>query len=380
MNVSRRSFALFGATALCGLALSRNAWASAPAAVRRVGLESAGSTVRLTLGLDRPAVPTSFFLSAPDRFVVDVANATWMLPQGGQAGEGPGAGVVRRYRYAPRPDGACRLVLDLDAPARLVRQEVGRTGAISFDLASNMQMASAAVAPAPLRLDGDAWRRKTIVLDPGHGGHDPGAIGLTGVREKDVVLDAGLQLRDALEQGGRYRVAMTRDADTFIPLEDRVRFARQQNADLFISIHADSSPNHGATGATVYTLSDHGATRAQNIAAAQNWDLDLGDAPRRSVISDILLDLTQRETTNRSTQFAEKVIPNLAQVSPLLSQSPRNAGFFVLLAPDVPAVLVETGFLSNVADEHRLSDPRQRQASAGVMAKAVDDYFVMPRA
>lgn len=378
MDVTRRSFALFGATALGGLAMTGNAWASAPAAVRRVTLDNAGSAVRLTVALDRPATPNAFFLNGPDRFVVDVANATWMLPQGGMAGEGPGAGVVQRYRYAPRPDGSCRLVLDLAAPARVVRQEIGRE--ISFDLASSVQLASAAVAPAPLRMQGSAWRRKTIVLDPGHGGHDPGAIGVTGVREKDVVLDAALQLRDALEQNGQYRVAMTRDADTFIPLEDRVRFARTQNADLFISMHADSSPNHSATGATVYTLSDHGAARAQNIAAAQNWDLDLGDAPRRSIINDILLDLTQRETTNRSTQFAEKVIPNLAQVSPLLSQSPRNAGFFVLLAPDVPAVLLETGFLSNAADEHRLSDPRQRQAIAGAMSKAIDDYFVMPRA
>ncbi|MFT3726963.1 MAG: N-acetylmuramoyl-L-alanine amidase [Terricaulis sp.] len=377
MNVSRRSFALFGATAVGGLAVGGNAWAAAPAAVRRVSLESAGATVRLTMALDRPAVPNAFFLASPDRFVVDVANANWMLPRGRISGEGPGAGVVRKYRYAPRPDGACRLVLDLDAPARVVRQEFGQE--ISFDLAG-MQVAAANPPPAPLRVQGNAWRRRTIVLDPGHGAHDPGAIGVTGIREKDVVLDAGLQLRDALEQSGQYRVAMTRDADTFIPLEDRVRFARQQNADLFISIHADSSPNHAATGATVYTLSDHGATRAQNIASAQNWDLDLGNAPRRSVISDILLDLTQRETTNRSTQFAEKVIPNLAQVSPLLSQSPRNAGFFVLLAPDVPAVLVETGFLSNAADEHRLSDPRQRQAIATAMAKAVDDYFVMPRA
>lgn len=368
---------MFGVTALGGLAMGGNAWASAPASVRRVSLESAGSAVRLTMSLDRPAVPNAFFLAAPDRFVVDLANATWNLPRGGVSGEGPGAGVVRKFRYAPRPDGACRLVLDLDAPARLVRQEFGTE--ISFDLASSLQMASAS-SVAPLRVQGSAWRRKTIVLDPGHGGHDPGAIGVSGVREKDVVLDAGLQLRDALEQSGEYRVALTRDADTFIPLEDRVRFARQQNADLFISIHADSSPNHAATGATVYTLSDHGATRAQNIASAQNRDLDLGNAPRRSVISDILLDLTQRETTNRSTQFAEKVIPNLAQVSPLLSQSPRNAGFFVLLAPDVPAVLVETGFLSNGADERRLSDPRQRQAIATAMAKAVDDYFVMPRA
>jgi N-acetylmuramoyl-L-alanine amidase len=378
MIVSRRSFALFGATALGSAAFGAPAWASTPAGLRRVTISGAGQAVRLTISLDRVADYRTLFLTEPNRFVVDIANAQWLLPQGA-AGEGPGAGVVRRYRYAPRPDGAGRLVLDLDAPARLIREERGGRGApqLSFDLVAAVQAAQA----APLQVQGRTFSgRKTIVLDPGHGGHDPGATGVTGVHEKDVVLDAGLRLREALEQSGRYTVAMTRDADTFIPLEDRVRFARAQNADLFISIHADSSPNRDATGATVYTLSDHGATRAQNIMTAQNWDLDLGNTPRRGLINDILVDLTQRETTNRSTQFAETVIPQLGQVAPLLSRTPRNAGFFVLLAPDVPAVLVETGFLSNLADERRLSDPRQRQAIAAAMAAAVDNYFAMPRA
>jgi N-acetylmuramoyl-L-alanine amidase len=287
--------------------------------------------------------------------------------------------VERRYRFGPRPDGVSRLVLDLDAPASLVRQELGgrRSPEVSFDLAAS----AAAVAPAPQRFEPPArdGRRRTIVVDAGHGGRDPGAIGTTGVREKDVVLDAALQLREALEASGRYRVALTRDADRFVELEDRVRFARTQNADLFISIHADSSPNHGATGASVYTLSERGADRAQNMMSSQNWNLDLGEAPRRGAAHDILVDLAQRETTNRSAQFAQTVIPCLGEVSPLLSNTHRNAGFFVLLAPDVPAVLIETGFLSNVADERRLSDPRARQRMAWAMAQAVDSYFTGPQ-
>jgi N-acetylmuramoyl-L-alanine amidase len=172
---------------------------------------------------------------------------------------------------------------------------------------------------------------------------------------------------------------MTREVDTFIPLEGRVAFARAQNADLFISLHADSSPNSEASGATVYTLSEHGANRAQNLMNAQNWDVDLGDAPRRGVVGDILVDLAQRETTNRSAQFAELVIARLGPVSPLLVSSHRNAGFFVLLAPDVPAVLIETGFLSNRGDERRLNDPLRRQAVADAIACAVDSYFEAPR-
>ena len=128
----------------------------------------------------------------------------------------------------------------------------------------------------------------------------------------------------------------------------------------------------------MYTLSERGADRAQNMMSAQNWDIDLGDAPRRGVIGDILVDLAQRETTNRSAQFAETVIPCLSDVSPLLSRTHRSAGFFVLLAPDVPAVLIETGFLSNAADERRLASPSAREAVAGAIAQAVDTYFGAP--
>jgi N-acetylmuramoyl-L-alanine amidase len=200
------------------------------------------------------------------------------------------------------------------------------------------------------------------------------------VREKDVVLDAALKLRDALQQGGRYRVALTRDTDRFVELDDRVRYARDQHADLFISVHADSHANHDAQGASVYTLSENGATRAQTMMAAQNWDIDLGQARRDGVVGDILVDLAQRETTNRSAQFAQTVIPRLGEVAPLLRNTHRNAGFFVLLAPDVPAVLIETGFLSNAADERRLSDPTARERLAEAMAGAVDAYFTTPQA
>ena len=331
----------------------------------------------MTVALDRAVAARTFFLADPDRFVIDLANTRLALPQGA-SGEGAGSGMVRRYRYAPRPDGASRVVLDLAAPASLVRQDLGGRHApeISFDLALNAPLVA---APPPREMLGRSAPRRTIVVDAGHGGRDPGAIGVTGVREKDVVLDAALQLRDALESRGSYRVALTRDADRFVPLEDRVSFARAQNADLFISVHADSHANQDACGASVYTLSERGASRAQGMMAAQNWDIDIGAAPRQGVVGDILVDLAQRETTNRSAQFAQTVIPRLGQVSPLLTNSHRNAGFFVLLAPDVPAVLIETGFLSNVADERRLADPRARQGLAEAMAGAVDAYFTAPQ-
>lgn len=356
-----------------GVALSGTAWADDPAEIRGVLVQDGGAACRVTLAVDRPCEARTFFLENPSRFVIDIANARLALPGGGQ---GPGAGVVRRYRYAQQPNGISRVVFDLEAPAALVRQERGgrRAPELRFDIAPQGPVVA---APAPLERPGRSVRR-TIVLDPGHGGRDPGALGTTGVREKDVVLDAALKLRDALESRGNYRVQLTRDADRFVPLEDRVTFARNQHADLFISIHADSNANPESAGASVYTLSERGADRAQNMMASQNWDLDLGEAPRQGLARDILVDLAQRETTNRSGEFAQTLIPRLGQVSPLLRNTHRNAGFFVLLAPDVPAVLIETGFLSNVADERRLADPRARERMAGAMAEAVDTYFARP--
>ncbi len=363
-----------GTSALGAAALSGRAWADAPAAVRSVAFSPVGQGVRLAVALERPSEHRTMFLVTPDRFVVDIANAHWSLPQGA-TGEGQGAGLVRRYRYAPREGGTARLVLDLEGPANLLRQEIGSRQAptLTFDLAPNLPLTT---APPPFEVSGG---RRTIVIDAGHGGRDPGAIGATGVREKDVVLDAALQLRRALEARGRYRVALTRETDEFVELEQRVNFARAQRADLFISLHADSHANHDAHGAAVYTLSERGADRAQTIMTAQDWDLDLGQSPPRdAIVGDILVDLTQRETTNRSAQFAQALIPRLGAVSPMLTNSHRSAGFFVLLAPDVPAVLVETGFLSNAADERRIADPRARHAMAEAMAGAVEGYFAGP--
>ncbi|GAM99598.1 N-acetylmuramoyl-L-alanine amidase [alpha proteobacterium U9-1i] len=378
MDVTRRSFA-FGATLFGASALSGHAWADAPAAIRAVSLEDSGAAVRLSMALDAQANARTFFLANPDRFVIDLPGAHWALPSG-SAGAGPGAGVVQGYRYAQRADGVARLVLDLAAPARLVREERGgrRAPELRFDIAATAPFVAAPARPT-LEMPGRGVRRRTIVIDAGHGGHDPGAIGVSGVREKDVVLDAALKLRAALQAKGPYDVRLTRDSDRFVPLEDRVGFARAQNANLFISVHADSHARAEAAGASVYTLSERGANRAQGMMAAQNWDIDLGAAPRQGVVGDILVDLAQRETTNRSAEFAQTLIPRLGQVAPLLSNTHRNAGFFVLLAPDVPAVLIETGFLSNPTDERRLADPRAREAMADAMAGAVDAYFASPR-
>ncbi|HRP11794.1 MAG TPA: N-acetylmuramoyl-L-alanine amidase [Terricaulis sp.] len=368
MDINRRTFALFGATALGGAALSGRAFANAPAAVRGVLVQEAGASVRVAVALSEAAAARTMFLAGPDRFVIDVQNAVLAMPS-----SAPGAGVVRAVRCAQHASHA-RLVLDLAAPARLIDQDFGgrRAPQMQFELAATAPFA-AAPPPAPQR----ARARKTVVIDAGHGGRDPGAIGRTlGVYEKNVVLDAALKLRDALNQRGNYRVVLTRDADRYVEHAERVRISREANAELFISLHADANANTEAHGASVYTLDERGARRAQNMMGDT---IDLGDDPVPAAARGVLVDLFQRETTNRSAQFAEIVIPRIGEVAPLLRNTHRSANLYVLLAPDVPAVLVETGFLTNAVDERRLNQPREREAMAEAIARSVDAYFAAPQ-
>ena len=178
---------------------------------------------------------------------------------------------------------------------------------------------------------------------------------------------------------------MTRDADTFVPLQERVRIARRANADLFIALHADAGTEPELKGATVYTMSEHGADRssANVFGAAEsrhgaNW-FDVRMPGSDPAVNHILFDLTQRETRNRSSIFAEQVLDEIGEVSPLLRRSHRDANYMVLLAPDVPAVLLEMGFITNPDDEARLTDPGQRRRMMDRLASAIDDYFAQER-
>jgi len=175
-------------------------------------------------------------------------------------------------------------------------------------------------------------------------------------------------------------VVLTRDGDVFLALDERVRIARENKADLFISLHADSNPSASARGASVYTLSERRGARERAAADAQDWDMDLGEAAHSPQVQRILVDLARRETTNKSADFAQALIAGLGPAAPLLRNTHRNAGFAVLLAPDVPAVLLEMGFMTNAQDEARLTDPAQRAKMMAGVADAIDVYFARPRA
>ncbi|MBC7907851.1 MAG: N-acetylmuramoyl-L-alanine amidase [Rhodospirillaceae bacterium] len=232
------------------------------------------------------------------------------------------------------------------------------------------------VEPKALPADG----KPVVVIDPGHGGVDPGAIGVSGIYEKYITLAVARELKTQLDKTGRYKVFLTRDRDIFIRLRDRVAIARQYNADLFISLHADSVGNPQLKGLSVYTLSQNSSdSEAQALADKENKaDLIAGiDLSHESAdVANILIDLAQRETMNRSAGFAGGVVEEVGREANLLGNTHRFAGFAVLKAPDVPSVLVEMGYLSNETEERNLRQPEHRVRLAKSISRAIDRFFV----
>ncbi len=241
--------------------------------------------------------------------------------------------------------------------------------------------AAAAVPPPPTAVpDATADKRPVIVLDPGHGGIDPGARTPTGVFEKEIVLAFTERLKKRLEAGGRYRVVMTRSTDVFVPLGERVRLARGARADLFVSIHADSiSGQPQVRGLTVYTGSERATDAESERLAKRENEADAAAGHEASEtaddVADILRDLTLRETRGFSHAFARKLVTQLGPVMNLNSNPHRQAGFRVLRAHDVPSVLVELGYLSSRKDIDLLMSEEWRDRSATAMASAIDRYF-----
>ncbi|MEQ9574755.1 MAG: N-acetylmuramoyl-L-alanine amidase, partial [Rhodospirillales bacterium] len=212
-----------------------------------------------------------------------------------------------------------------------------------------------------------------------HGGVDPGAIGVSGLHEKDVTLAVATKVANLLRRSGKYEVHLTRDRDVFIRLRDRVAIARKKGADIFISVHADSIRNSKVSGPSVYTLSEKASDKeAAELAERENKaDLIAGmDLSHESAdVANILIDLAQRESMNQSARFAGYLVSELGNKTEVLPRPPRFAGFAVLMAPDLPSVLLETGFLSNRDDERRLTSKSYRRQLASAIVAAIDSYF-----
>jgi len=223
---------------------------------------------------------------------------------------------------------------------------------------------------------------RLLVLDPGHGGKDPGAIGRNGVLEKTITLDLGLRLANLLRGQEKIQVRLTRETDTFVPLQDRVKFARALGADLFVSIHADSAPNPKARGLSVYSLSD----RASDDLTKSLVEQEIKAEPEQKTLPDyvdpevaaILLDLTTKRTRQLSAGVKERIIRGMTGDWPILTNPIRSANFVVLRAPDVPSVLLESGFLSNTQDATMLASKTQRARLAKELAKEIHRILTGP--
>jgi N-acetylmuramoyl-L-alanine amidase len=272
------------------------------------------------------------------------------------------------------------------SPAQLVTRRLllGRLGSGTGIVATYLLPGRFAAAQAPPRRPAATTRNAAgppplVMLDPGHGGKDPGAIGISGTYEKQVALAAAFELKRQLEREGHYRVAMTRARDVFIPLDDRVGIAQAHGAALFVSMHADAIADHAVRGASVYTLANT-ASDAQTAALAQRENsADRFGVPNFHAspeVEHILASLVRRETRVGSIRLARNLVGNLDQDLPMLPNPERHAGFVVLKAADIPSVLVEMGFMSNPADEAELRRPQHRVRVAEAMKRAVDGYFL----
>ncbi|CAA6606476.1 N-acetylmuramoyl-L-alanine amidase [Rhodospirillaceae bacterium LM-1] len=405
MSRKRFRFQSFLTGLLAGLALTLEVGAAlaGPAALGfRAG--DHGDTTRIVLDLSEEAPYQVRQLTGPDRIAIDFPGLEWRMKT---ALPSRGVGLVKGVRA----EGASTLIIELARPAKpskvfYLAPGGGNSWRFVMDLAPAKPgeraldkpatpPPAAAKPPAPARPGKQTTAKApppasepapppvkpkpVIVIDPGHGGVDPGAVGASGVYEKNIVLAMARDLKEQLDATGRFKVVLTRDRDVFLKLRDRVAKARAAGGDLFISLHADSHPNLQLSGLSVYTLSEKASdAEAEQLAESENKaDLIAGidlsnEAPE---VANILIDLAQRETMNLSANFASKAVGGLGREVKLLSNTHRFAGFAVLKAPDVPSVLVELGYLSNPKEEQLLKTEAYRGKLARALAHAATEYF-----
>jgi N-acetylmuramoyl-L-alanine amidase len=336
---------------------------------------------RVAIDLSRSAEHSLFTLSNPHRVVIDIkpgviSESALPLPQG--------RGAVRRLRSAAREDGSVRIVLDLDAPMKprsFVLAANGERGdRLVIDLVPLGTAGTVKKAPVISMNDGNRGRDIVVAIDPGHGGKDPGARGSSGLREKDVVLKISRRLAEIVDSEPGMRAFLTRRGDQFVPLRDRMERARKAEADLFISIHADSFRDKRVRGATVYVLSPKGASdeAGRRLAARENavdliGGISLGD--KDATLAEVLLDLSQNASVSASIDVGNEIISEIGEMSKVRKGRVQQAPFLVLKSPDVPSILVETAFISNPSDEKNLGSSRYREALASAIFDGVEDYF-----
>jgi N-acetylmuramoyl-L-alanine amidase len=392
--------------------------------VQDVRITRRGERTRVVIDINRKMGFRYIVFDDPPRLAIDLPDIGWSVPEGAN---GQHVGLIEGFRFGHFRRGLSRLVFDVTQPFRLadvfeLAPTTDRGYRIVVDLVAagppppivardeperqELFVPEPVAAPDPVaNANGAAVDEETrtaalvvphhhpipaekprppakrlIVIDPGHGGADPGAISRRGVMEKDVVLAVAHELRRALQASGRYDVVMTRDDDSTLRLRDRLAIARHGKGDLFVSLHADnllSAPE--VRGVAVYTLSEDASNReAARLASKENRadilaGIDLSD--QEQIVTQILIDLAQRDANNRSIRFADGLVTQFAEVTELSRRKRQQAGFVVLKSPDMPSALIELGYLSNASDEKLLLDEAHHAKLAGAIVHAVDAYF-----
>lgn len=395
---------LFLLVLACFVMSAASAWAKPVVTAARVGETPERTRFVLEISEDLPY--RVFTLPDPFRVVLDLPEVAWSLP--GDRQPNPG-GLISALRFGLFAPGTTRVVLDVTQPVLLQQVFVipprdGKPHRLVIDVeaatreqyfaADGSATGEAALSDTPLQPLVEAVPplppakpaddRPMVVIDPGHGGVDPGAVGVSGTYEKNLTLDYGRALKAALEASGRYRVAMTRDRDVFLKLRERIRVAQEVGGELFISLHANVHSSGGIRGASIYTLSETASdSESAALAAAENAadvlaGVDLTD--QTGDVRNILIDLAQRETMNLSKKFANDLVREVGRETELLRNTHRFAGFAVLKSPVVPSILFEIGYLSNRQEERLLRSPEHRDKIVKSIIRAIDGYFERQKA
>jgi N-acetylmuramoyl-L-alanine amidase len=390
--------ALVAVVGLLLSALAVNAWAATQ--VKSVRLWRAPDNTRLVFDLSGPVQHSVFTLQAPDRLVIDINGATLGAPLNLPTANTPITSVrsaqrtptdlrvvidlkkavtPKSFTLAPNQQYGNRLVVDLfDSPADAEPAPPQPAVATTPAVPVTPTQPSIKLSPVP-----NGKRDIVIAIDAGHGGEDPGASGSRGQHEKDVVLAIAKELQRQINGEKGFRAELTRTGDYFIPLRGRTEIARKKGADLFVSIHADAAPSAAAFGASVFALSERGATsetarwladsenRSDLIGGAGNVSLDDKDR----MLAGVLLDLSMTASLTSSLNVGQKVLSNIGQVTPLHKRRVEQAGFMVLKSPDIPSILVETGFISNSSEASKLQSASHQQALARSIRAGVKQFF-----
>jgi N-acetylmuramoyl-L-alanine amidase len=349
--------------------------------IRSVRLSSVAEATRVVLDLSGSAQHSLAVMSNPDRMVLDVSGAEL---QGGARALPAAAGVVKQVRMARRPAGELRFVFDLAHPIRAKSFLAQPNEHYGYRLVIDLGGAPAGTVLADMPVKVEHARPEArdliIAIDAGHGGEDPGAIGKNGTREKDVVLAIARALAQQVDAEPGMRAVLTRDGDYFVPLRDRMRRARARQADLFVSIHADSVHDRAIDGSSVYILSQRGATNEASrwLAERENASDLIGGVSlddKGDVLASVLLDLSQSAALNASQAAAEQVLRKLNQVGEVRKPLVQQAGFMVLKSPDIPSMLIETAYISNPQEELRLRATAHQAKLAGAIHQGLRAYF-----